>query len=37
MSANDFKDFTLNLRALNKLSLDPDFSEIDFNCSSQVP
>ena len=33
------KDFleTLNLRALNRFSLDQDFSEIDLTCSSQVP
>ena len=28
---------TLNLKALNRLSLDQDFSEIDLTCSSQVP
>ena len=28
---------TLNLRALNKFSLDKDFSDIDLTCSSQVP
>ena len=34
-----FKDFlkTLYLRALNRSSLDQDFSEIDLTCSSQVP
>ena len=33
------KDFleTLNLRALNRFSLDQDFSEIDLTWSSQVP
>ena len=36
---NFSKDFleTLNLRALNKFSLDQDFSKIDLTCSSQVP